>query len=388
MRSRPRVTLVTGRRDHEDNPLTPSRLLLACEGDELVHRVVRFYAESGDGAPPVSPLPPLLRHGKRSAFLVPPPRLPAEPINALHVTAFRDYIACPYRFYLKHVCGLGEIDDRVYELDGAAFGTVAHDVLSRFARSEVADSANAGAIVEQLHADLDDVMRLRCGAHPPAAVVLQTQQLRDRLDAFARWQATQVKERWRIVAEHTEQSVSAELKVDGVPFTIHGRIDRIDQHPTLGFRVIDYKTSDTASPPEKTHRKAGERGLEWIDLQLPLYRLLAAHRGVRERVAVGYVQLPKDLSRVGWEPAAWSDAEMRGAVEIAGQIVRKIRDGVFWPPAAETPRYDDGFASICMDGVLDRAAVIERVTREMVEATPVGPDCSRRGAEDAEVEKI
>ena len=41
--------------------------------------------------------------GDRPHFPIPRPAPLAEPIERLSPTAFRDYLACPYRFYLKHV---------------------------------------------------------------------------------------------------------------------------------------------------------------------------------------------------------------------------------------------------------------------------------------------
>ena len=55
---------------------------------------------------------------------------------------------------------------------------------------------------------------------------------------------------------------------------VTGRIDRIDHHPDLGWRLIDFKSSDSGTTPDKAHRKSDR----WIDLQLPLYRGLHAAR--------------------------------------------------------------------------------------------------------------
>ena len=108
--SRSDVRLITGRRDAEDNPLTPSRLLLACSDESLARRVIEFYGDGSDGT--TTPAAPLLAHGPARRFNIPRPHhpaarvgddLPAQPLTSLRVTAFRDYIACPYRFYLRHV---------------------------------------------------------------------------------------------------------------------------------------------------------------------------------------------------------------------------------------------------------------------------------------------
>ncbi|NJL32204.1 MAG: hypothetical protein HC898_11620, partial [Phycisphaerales bacterium] len=49
---------------------------------------------------------------------------------------------------------------------------------------------------------------------------------------------------------------------DGELFTLTGRIDRMDHHPELGrYRLLDYKTGDSAQKPQQTHRK---KGSGWI----------------------------------------------------------------------------------------------------------------------------
>ena len=58
--------------------------------------------------------------------------------------------------------------------------------------------------------------------------------------------------------------------------------------------IFDYKTSDTATTPEKAHRK---RNGDWVDLQLPLYRHLVAGLGITGDLDMAYIVLPKDVGR-------------------------------------------------------------------------------------------
>ena len=46
-----------------------------------------------------------------------------EPVTELPVTAFRDYLTCPFRFYLRRILKLQAADDSAAELDGAQFGS-------------------------------------------------------------------------------------------------------------------------------------------------------------------------------------------------------------------------------------------------------------------------
>ena len=122
-------------------------------------------------------------------------------------------------------------------------------------------------------------VRRQFGADPLAAVLVQIEQLRGRLAAFARWQAQWAAEGWRIqYVEVGEDRAKAALVVDGREMGLRGRIDRIDFHAAKDQWVIfDYKTSDAAKTPEQVHLDAGQ----WVDLQLPLYRHLARCLGIR-----------------------------------------------------------------------------------------------------------
>jgi RecB family exonuclease len=329
--------------------------------------VLRFY---GHGEQTPEPKPSLLPHGERSGFVVPAPRrgaTKASSINTLRVTAFRDYLVCPYRFYLRHVLRLESVDDRAVELDGAAFGRLAHEVMQRFGKSELADAIDPEPIAGYLSHALDKVAKEQFGADPPAAVVIQIEQLRQRLWALARWQAEQAIAGWRVVKQHIERDLIATLDVDGEPFTVKGRIDRIDQHEQHGYRILDYKTADSAQSPEGAHRDADGT---WTDFQLPLYAVLARKQyNLAGPIALGYVQMPKDLRKVGFAQVEWSDDEIVEAIERVKEIVRKVRRGEFWPPNAPPPFVDE-FGRICMDECLDRKDAIARATIESAGANP------------------
>ena len=128
----------------------PSRLLFACDEENIARRVMTFcsQAEGSNGKPPALDL---LRPGQqRSCFEVPEPRPADEPIDSMRVTEFKDYLACPYRYYLKHREKLEALRDSAEELDGAGFGTLAHQVLGEFGKSIVKASTDAEEIQRYL----------------------------------------------------------------------------------------------------------------------------------------------------------------------------------------------------------------------------------------------
>ena len=347
------TTFIVARRDQDDDPLPPSRLLFAASPVTVARRALRLFAEA-----PKRPVRQPLAGGlpgsrTESAFNVPRPLPLPEPITRMSVTSFKTYLACPYRFFLSRVLKLDRIDDDATELDGATFGSLAHAVLEQFAAGDVRDDTNARTIQRELDHLLDKLVRNRFGEHPRAAILVQIEQLRLRLQAMSRWQADRAAQGWRI--EHAELSFSdrpGRLAVDGEPMLLTGRIDRIDVNQKTGERLIlDYKTSDAGESPKKTHRK---RSGNWIDLQLPMYRHLARELGIDDPVGLGYIVLPKNIANVGLSMAEWTEADLDAADQAACEVVRQIRAQVFWPPTDPPPAYSEDFAPICMDGVFGR----------------------------------
>ena len=351
--SRRDVRLIVGRRSSEGDPLTPSRLLFAGDEKMIAGRVKRLIA---DDPPQRTRSLPARWHPAERTQLGPPPPPPVDQIDlprTMAVTAFRTYLACPYRFYLQHVLHLSVIDDTADELTPGSFGTVAHHVLNTFGRSDLAASTDVAPIRRFLNEQLDDLALKRFGVDPLPAVRVQIAQLRRRLDAFAEWQAERAATGWRI--EHTEWGVSGEgvaFDVDGEPMLLRGRIDRIDVHESDGRRaVIDYKTSENPAAPNNAHRRGDGT---WTDLQLPLYRVLLRLCGISGDMDLGYVVLPRDVKKVDGEWADWSEQDLAEAEDTVIDVVRRIRAGEFWPPADLDERFDD-FAAICGAGQLTAA---------------------------------
>ena len=356
--SREKLKLLVAHRDTDGNPLTPSRLLFAADTDRVVERARAFFREL-PAAPPRRNL--LAAGGTRLISALEPPRPPAgiPPLTGLSVTQFRDYIACPYRFYLRHVLKLEALGDWADELDGGAFGNLVHLVLEQFGRAdearELRTSTEPGPIAGFLEEKLDRIAGARYGKQARAAVRVQIAQARLRLRAFAHWQAQRTGEGWRIVfSEDSEQrrTLTAEFAAEGGPFSLRGRIDRIDYHEQRRIlAVLDYKTADAGFAPERTHRRAGA----WIDLQLPLYRHLLGAAGLPIElknlagIELGYVLLPKDSLGVKHAPADWDEVLLSSADALARQVIAAIRAGKFWPPKSPPPDFSEDFAAICQD---------------------------------------
>jgi hypothetical protein len=158
------------------------------------------------------------------------------------------------------------------------------------------------------------------------------------------------------------------LHVDGSPMRLRGTVDRIEIHED-GRRVaiFDYKTSDRADPPERTHGS----GDTWTDLQLPLYRVLigsaseALYEAGLDRfdgldpnrpgaIELGYITMPRELEKTAFRLAEWDADAIGTALRAAEDVVRGVRGMQFFAPG-ERPPAVGAVASLLRTGPVARA---------------------------------
>ena len=350
MASRENVRLIFGRRSVEGDPLVPSRLLFATGEQHIAERVQRYFAEPSENIIKQVFAGSLRAGRKHSDFDPKEPPITGYAFDDIRVTEFRDYLQCPFRYYLKHRLRLNITDDVAEELDGGKFGDIAHRVLKLFGRSQYKDSQDAVQIAEYLGKQLDVVVRDVYGKAFRPVIAVQVEQLRFRLEAFAAAQAQRAADGFEIL--HVEYSPptpdgSTIVDVDGRPIKLRGRIDRVDfDHKTGNYVLLDYKTTAAGDSPDKTHRSQGN----WTDLQLPLYEwLFAENNDIETGIEVGYVSLPKDTTKTGFLIADWQYGDFEDARHTAREVIRNIRREVFWPPVKPAPRYSEMYAAICND---------------------------------------
>ena len=318
------LAFVTGRRTQSGDPLVPSRLAFQVPRGEVTARVRRFLpgavrpepaADAAAGAEP-----------RDLAARTDPPR-----VTRMSVTSFRRFLESPYLFYLERVLRLRTRDDRARELDPLRFGSFAHDVLQAFGEHEVRDARSADTIEDFLVQTAGDLAAQRFGEEPLPTVALQLEQLKYRFRRFAEVQAWRRAEGWRLLrAEWTVED--APFEVDGEPMLLTGKLDRVDLHEDGRWAILDYKTGEVGAHPEKAAR---DRDKTWRDLQLPLYRLLAAplalEHGIEAAPELGYFHLGKDEDHIGLRLVeGWTDADYDSALECASDVVRRVRAGDFF----------------------------------------------------------
>ena len=342
-----RVDFIVGRQRHNGDPLKPSRLLFQCPKEELAGRVTHLFGElpTNEQPPPWQATWPLHIES-------------LQPVERLSPTAIRAYLACPYRFYLRHVLRMETQDFEQREQDARGFGSLVHRVLEEFGNDKkIRDSTSADAIFKFLVAELKRQVKQDFGSHPPLPLRVQQQIIERRFHHVAAVQAHECEEGWKIV----EAEKVFDETLDGM--LIRGCIDRVEQNRDTGaVRVLDYKTSSTAKEPAKAHWgtyrekrdektvpgyarldiKVNKRGgmRRWLDLQLPLYAWALGGKFGAE-VSVGYFNIPSVGTDTGVSLLAPFDAGVKElAIGCARGVVKDIAAGRFWPPAAKL-KYDD-----------------------------------------------
>ena len=347
--SRKTCQLIVARRNYQGDPLKPSRLLFATDSSRLASRTLAVFNTETHSTAVADIHPPSTPRSENSQFTIYKPTPLRDKSSSMSVTSFRSYLACPYRFYLRHILKIQSQDDSARELDPASFGNIIHEVLCRFGRDDLRHSTDADRIRIFLRQEIKNYSSQMFGTDRRPAINLQIAQARNRLDAFAQWQATWAAKGWRI--EHSEVPDDGRTftwNVDEGSIELHGRIDRIDRHETTGeWMVFDYKTSDKGSSPVESHRRQDT----WTDLQLPLYRHLVKALGIQDPVSLAYILLPRDTNQVGISRAEWTQNELDDADHQIGEVVRRVLNENFWPPAAPAPRILTEYDTLCHEGI-------------------------------------
>jgi len=358
-----RATFIVGKVSPSGDPLKPSRLLFRCPDSELPERARRLFGPAEAARPSV---PSSISFRLNPA---PPPDLAksALPVSRLSVTAFRAYLACPFRFYLQSVLGMESLDDSLTGLDPRDFGILSHAALQAMGESGMWRCDDEHTLRGYLNTEVDRWVQHRFGPRPPLAVTLAVEAAKQRLGAAARTQVALAAEGWELMRTETKWTGRlAELD-------LVGKIDRIDRHRRTGhWRIIDYKTSDKPTSPADAHlgptrddtppwmTLQAEKPRRWTDLQLPLYVWLLRHGALAdpapaplpadawEQAQVAYFNLPKAVADTAL--TIWEDFDthtLDSATACATEVARRIRNNQFWPPTERVSF--DNFESLLFD---------------------------------------
>lgn len=351
---RGRLEVVFGKTSAAGDPLRPSRLLLSCKDEELPTRVAKLFGPVAVARPG----PPWAR-----AWRLKPRR--GVKLRRLSVTALRDWLACPFRFYLKHGLKMTTVEPGKAELNAGDFGTLLHEALQCLGEATALRECTDPAVLRDFLLErFERAARQQFGGELTLPLVVQFESARQRLRAAAETEARERQDGWR--TERVEWKF--EFPLGGL--TVSGKIDRIDRNRDGRVRVLDYKTGDKTVEPAAAHARSaradddaewaewmqwtGEDGKTqiWVDLQLPLYRrAVAAEFG--DEVAAGYFLLPKAVgeTRVSIWPN-YSRETQAAAERCALGVVTAVAAEEFWPPQEKSGRAaeSDDFADLFHHG--------------------------------------
>jgi len=255
----------------------------------------------------------------------------------ISVTRFKQYLASPFRFFLANFMNMDEKKYDLQELDRGSFGTACHTALERVGRN---GTVHPVELEKQLLEALDSHMLRTYGSPLPILVEIQKEQMKQRLSWAAKRLAESAAEFTVLECEYALGGAAKYVEFEGAK--IRGRIDRIEYSPTQNvLRLIDYKTTDSGDAPQKVHYRP--KANVFLDLQLPLYRLLIERDpAFRQRhpeidfstvrILCGYFNMPKNVTETGYVFWDGLDALLPGAHQLVRRIfdeIGEMRKGVF-----------------------------------------------------------
>ena len=359
-----RVDVICAKSGSAGESLLPSRFLLAAAPADLPDRVKFLFRG-------IEPPDAGLRW--HADWQWQPRTVPAP--TRISATALASWLACPFRYYLKHALRMQSPEPDRVEWNVRDFGNIAHLVMEQWGQDPATrDLTEIKTLQLWLAAALDRIVASHFGTRPPLAVRVQADALRQRLGWLARIQAQWRADGWETIA--VEQQI--EIQIGGA--TVVSRIDRIDRHREHGgLCIIDYKTGKPKQV-DKAHRRritaatklpehlapdspaiyTGEENGKpvdflWSNLQLPLYALALRDRdGVMPTPCYFNIAATEaDVAIHEWSD--FSESDLLAAQACTTWVVRQITSGIFWPPAEKTT-YDDFTALTAGRTLLDMCA--------------------------------
>lgn len=358
--SRQNVHITLSKLSETNEPKTPSRLLLRTTGQDLAERVQTLFGD------------PQLQSQNPSAWqrdwTLTIPQVPNpystnkesendnenQTVRSLSPSAIKDYLHCPFRFFLSRVVRMDRYQANKTELNALDFGNLIHATVEKFGRNEsIRDTTSAKEIQNHFDELLENEIFIRYGANPHLAIRIQADIAKSRLHKLATLQAQEAEAGWRIIDVELDIGNSITWDIAGHPIKM--QIDRVDRHQQTGeIRVMDYKSSGKASDPLKAHitnfnpdenrpicgdllpkAPRGRTERTWKNLQLPIYAWFAQqHYNTTDIPAIGYINLPNTLSDTAF--TTWQNFDstlLDSAKQWTTQAIKNIQKSDFLHPA-------------------------------------------------------
>lgn len=283
----PDVTLIRPEEESAE-PLAPSPFWAQVEAEEEIHCVI----DPWNAQDSVWGRAAWLQEAKKG--LAHPQTFPPDdsPVKGhrlpetISVSRLAVAFVCPFRFYAETILNLFPVDELIPGISPMDRGNRLHKALAFFTRryrdQGLSPNKDRIAIEALLRACSDEALSTDAVEASPTAnldvsrhslAMERRRWLGDRdgtVGLLTRWldlELQRLKEGWRWLCE---ESPFEGLRAPGWPFSIVGRIDRVDGHEDKGIVLWDYKSGEYAS---------GREVLEFfIDPQIPTY-IMAAREG-------------------------------------------------------------------------------------------------------------
>jgi ATP-dependent helicase/DNAse subunit B len=228
------------------------------------------------------------------------------PRKKFSATSLEDYVACPFKFFGRHVLRFAPLRVPGDEVAAHERGSAFHRALARLEKQ----NAPQPGLRDRLAETLRDAVRQELD-RSPSPINRRLWELE-----LLRWSRSvdRYPSQWESYRKHwddvglprfigAEREYMVELGSEESPVVIHGRIDRIDlvESPSgVGLAVVDYKTGRTGSYTAKAVASMEK-------LQLGVYGLAAERLYAGATPLALLYWLPTDKGPHGYVPKAASD---------------------------------------------------------------------------------
>ena len=326
--------------DQDGKPLKLSSLLFQCGDQDLIDRSSVLFDHFH--------FPEKKASQTKQGFILSPDFsiVPDLEDIIVSVTQFRIYLKSPFRFFLTKFMKMDQTEYDLPEMDRPTFGTICHSVIEDAGRV-----ANAAEMKRRIQESLERRMIQKYGSPIPVLPAIQMEQMKQRLLHAAGHLAQSASEFTVLETEYVLGGKQGYVEFEGGK--IQGRIDCIEYSSSQNLlRLIDFKTSDKGESPEKVHYQ--RTGNKYLDLQLPLYRLLierdpefrAKHPEIdfsKTKIICGYFNMPRNVLETGY--SFWDDMEkhlpaVTALVNAIFKEMSEMRSGVFYEEENRRIKYD------------------------------------------------
>ncbi|WP_032402623.1 PD-(D/E)XK nuclease family protein [Rhodococcoides fascians] len=273
-----------------------------------------------------------------------------KPVSA---SRLEDWVASPYRFFVKTVLGVDTLDDPddAAQLDPLTRGNLIHLSLERYVQGTI-DGADATLkhLIEVSEEVLADA-RVDAPGWLPQLWEKDSSIIRRELVEWFELDRTDRETGWTPM--HVEQNFGVEpdvvvLDLAGQKIAFAGKIDRIDRHTDGRIRVTDYKSGQATSYKKLSESEPTDGGTKF---QLPVYGLLALTMGNDVTTRYWFVNHKANYKTIGYP---LTDAAVEVLKADIFRVHRMIRAGYF-PPRPPDSNWANPLIDLIGKAGLERA---------------------------------